>query len=71
MLNPYIFPSNLFRLIIYEKIINHFRLLFSDPNVVNSSKAKFEKLLMFFINEFYIFCAKFIKFAGFSETLTI
>jgi hypothetical protein len=48
-------------------VFDHLRLSFSDPDKVGTAKNALERLWMSNANNFYIFCAKFVKLAGQAE----
>jgi hypothetical protein len=64
ILEPYIHPSNPLAFTIAQKVFDHLRLSFSDPDKVGTAKNALERLWMFNANNFYVFCAKFVKLAG-------
>jgi hypothetical protein len=60
----HIHPSNPLAFTTAQKIFDHLRLFFSDPDKVGTAKNALERLWMFNADNFYVFCAKFVKLAG-------
>jgi hypothetical protein len=67
ILEPHIHPSNPLAFTIAQKVFDHLRLSFSDPDKVETAKNAFERLWMSNADNFYVFCAKFVKLADQAE----
>jgi hypothetical protein len=52
---------------IAQEVFDHLRLFFSDPDKIGTAKNALERLWMFNADNFYVFCAKFVKLAGQAE----
>jgi hypothetical protein len=64
ILEPYIHSRNPLAFITAQKMFDHLCLFFSDSDKVGTAKATLEGLWMFNTDDFYVFCAKFVKLAG-------
>jgi hypothetical protein len=51
-----------------EQILNLLRLFYSNPNEIGEAKDKLAALIIKGSDEFYVFCAKFVKLASFAGT---
>jgi hypothetical protein len=63
-LEPYIHSRNPLAFITAQEVFDHLRLSFSDSDKVGTAKAALEGLWMFNTDDFYVFCAEFVKLAG-------
>jgi hypothetical protein len=64
ILEPHIHSSNPLAFTIAQKVFDHSRLSFSDPDKVGTAKNALKRLWMSNADNFYVFCAKFVKLAG-------
>jgi hypothetical protein len=64
ILEPHIHPSNPLAFTTAQEVFDHLRLFFSDPDKVGTAKNALERLWMSNANNFYVFCAEFVKLAG-------
>jgi hypothetical protein len=64
ILEPHIYPSNPLAFTTAQEIFDHLRLSFSDPDKVGTTKNALERLWISNADNFYVFCAEFVKLAG-------
>jgi hypothetical protein len=68
MLSPHLKHHNPLRFTTMEQILDLFRLSYSNPNEINEAKNKLAALIIKESDEFYVFCAEFVKLASFAGT---
>jgi hypothetical protein len=61
ILELYIYPSNPLAFTTAQEVFDHLRLSFSDPDKVRTAKNALERLWMSNADNFYVFCAEFVK----------
>jgi hypothetical protein len=68
MLSLYLKHHNFLRFTTVEQILNLLRLFYSNFDEIGEAKDKLAALTMKGSDEFYVFCAKFVKLANFAGT---
>jgi hypothetical protein len=69
MLSLHLKHYNPFRFTIMRQILDLFQLSYSNPDEVGEAKDKLAALIIKGSDEFYVFCAEFVKLASFASTL--
>jgi hypothetical protein len=64
ILESHIHPSNSLAFTTAQEVFDYLRLFFSDPDKVGTAKNALERLWMSNADNFYVFCAEFVKLAG-------
>jgi hypothetical protein len=68
MLNSHLKYHNPLRFTIVEQVLDLLRLSYSNPDEIGEAKDKLAALTMKGSDEFYVFCANFVKLASFAGT---
>jgi hypothetical protein len=68
MLSPYLKHHNSLRFTTMGQILDLLRLSYSNPNEIGEAKNKLAALIIKESDEFYVFCAEFVKLANLAGT---
>jgi hypothetical protein len=66
MLSPHLKHHNPLRFTIVGQVLDLLRLFYSNPDEAGEAKDKLAALIMKGSDEFYVFCAEFVKLASFA-----